>query len=553
MSTTPDTYTRHEYTDAEILHAWGHRQYLPGQRGKKLDNLKAFLAALPERPQAQPGPWPGQQEAIDAAMIETARANGHVAFAGDPIVFERSWAKEAPARLAIAQAYDAARPQAAEIAKLNEQLEGFRNVSEGIMAELEKRDAQVAALKAELEKAESRLKPEIEVLHDTISSLKKELVRVKEERDAVEFDFNTARNDVETLAFKLDAAHAVLDGDPSKIIRNAAQGYPEGRAPRELTLAERVQALCKYAADYVEWHQKAESELADLKSSHFAILRLPAARLIAAAKGEGQANSEAALLAIDDNGNPAPVSDEPSEPYHANDEEPAQPRVVPWSWVPSAKAMEVINALSKDKDLTADQVMMQALRVYQTQFVVNEPPRDDKQPDLPLKSEKQPEAPAWILHDGGPCPLKDEEVEEWEIKFRNGSLWTGTTTPSFARWNYKDLNGDIIAYRVLKWKPGFGPEAKAEPAQAWTPAVGDTAKSINWDKSGYKFEPLKVPGIYQMGDKVTLKSGGPVMVVVQVSPISSLTPPDTAFCQWFDGNVFCSQSFPAACLTPAKP
>jgi uncharacterized protein YodC (DUF2158 family) len=45
---------QHEYTDDEILHAWNHRKYLPGQMFKTLDNLKAFLAALPERPQAQP-------------------------------------------------------------------------------------------------------------------------------------------------------------------------------------------------------------------------------------------------------------------------------------------------------------------------------------------------------------------------------------------------------------------------------------------------------------------------------------------------------------------
>lgn len=72
---------------------------------------------------------------------------------------------------------------------------------------------------------------------------------------------------------ELAAAHSVLDGDPSAIIRNTAQGYPEGREPRELTLAERVQALCKYASDYAEWHRKAQAELAALKSAQLGILR----------------------------------------------------------------------------------------------------------------------------------------------------------------------------------------------------------------------------------------------------------------------------------------
>lgn len=43
---------KHDYTNDEIRDAWNHRNYLPGQRGKTLDNLRAFLDALPERPQA---------------------------------------------------------------------------------------------------------------------------------------------------------------------------------------------------------------------------------------------------------------------------------------------------------------------------------------------------------------------------------------------------------------------------------------------------------------------------------------------------------------------
>jgi hypothetical protein len=55
-------------------------------------------------------------------------------------------------------------------------------------------------------------------------------------------------------------AHAILDADESKIIRNAKDGYPEGREPRELTLAERVKALCIYAADWKRWCEESEKQ-----------------------------------------------------------------------------------------------------------------------------------------------------------------------------------------------------------------------------------------------------------------------------------------------------
>lgn len=47
--------------------------------------------------------------------------------------------------------------------------------------------------------------------------------------------------------------HAILDADDSKIIRNAEDGYPDGRELRVLTLQERVTALCVYAADWKRW------------------------------------------------------------------------------------------------------------------------------------------------------------------------------------------------------------------------------------------------------------------------------------------------------------
>ena len=56
----------------------------------------------------------------------------------------------------------------------------------------------------------------------------------------------------------LSEAHAAIDASEAKIIRNASQGYPEGRAPRELTLVERIKALDTYAADWRRWCIEAE-------------------------------------------------------------------------------------------------------------------------------------------------------------------------------------------------------------------------------------------------------------------------------------------------------
>ena len=60
---------------------------------------------------------------------------------------------------------------------------------------------------------------------------------------------------------ELAAVHCILDNDESKIIRNAKDGYPEGREARVLTLAERVKSLCIYAADWKRWTEEKEVEL----------------------------------------------------------------------------------------------------------------------------------------------------------------------------------------------------------------------------------------------------------------------------------------------------
>jgi len=53
--------------------------------------------------------------------------------------------------------------------------------------------------------------------------------------------------------------HSILDADESEIIRDAKDGYPEGRTPRVFTLQERVTALCRYASDWKRWYLDREN------------------------------------------------------------------------------------------------------------------------------------------------------------------------------------------------------------------------------------------------------------------------------------------------------
>ncbi len=78
------------------------------------------------------------------------------------------------------------------------------------------------------------------------------------------FDNSAAEKVAMDLCFKiaeeldkqadLGLIHTILDNHESQIIRNTKDGYPEGREPRDLTLAERVQALCTYASDWKKWY-----------------------------------------------------------------------------------------------------------------------------------------------------------------------------------------------------------------------------------------------------------------------------------------------------------
>lgn len=65
---------------------------------------------------------------------------------------------------------------------------------------------------------------------------------------------------------------------------------------------------------------------------------------------------------------------------------------------------------------------------------------------------EKPDEISWIKWNGGPCPLRDEEVEEWEFSMREDGKTKTTDTPSSFRWKHEQDTDDIIAYRVLKWR-----------------------------------------------------------------------------------------------------
>lgn len=186
-----------------------------------------------------------------------------------------------------------------------------------------------------------------------------------------------------------------------------------------------------------------------------------------------------------------------------------------------------------------------------------------------------PEEPAWIPHDGGPCPLKDEEVEEWQVKMRNYegyesiSLYKNLPPSQASGWRKS-----IISYRVLKWKPGFVPEAKAEqdpyarlkaahaagkiiqmklknePDDTWDD-IPDPGWGLDPDEYRIKPEPAQsttsIGWTPAVGDTVRLKSGGPVMTVTGVDPKSLM-------CAWMNAsNELQVEPITTLCLEPAQP
>lgn len=97
----------------------------------------------------------------------------------------------------------------------------------------------------------------------------------------------------------------------------------------------------------------------------------------------------------------------------------------------------------------------------------------------------QPAEIPWTEWHGGECPLKDEEVAEWERKYRTGKTHTGSKPSNFC-WTHDTGASDIIAYRVTKWRGGFGPavvdwKAKYEEAEAELARIVAAAHEAGWN------------------------------------------------------------------------
>ena len=120
------------------------------------------------------------------------------------------------------------------------------------------------ALMAKLEAADKEcdaLKNRLSVVYQELESRREALGRVCAERYDLLAQIISDNNEILTLRTKIEAIHSLLDNHESKIIRNAKDGYPEGREPEELTLFERVTALCKYASDWKRWCKEAEAKI----------------------------------------------------------------------------------------------------------------------------------------------------------------------------------------------------------------------------------------------------------------------------------------------------
>ena len=96
---------------------------------------------------------------------------------------------------------------------------------------------------------------------------------------------------------------------------------------------------------------------------------------------------------------------------------------------------------------------------------------------------KPDDSPPWIAWHGGECPLKDDEVEEWEYMLRDKSITKTSNSPSRLKvyWLNDDHVEDIISYRVLKWRKQE-PKKKLEPEDV---PPGSALRSPSWEYGGH--------------------------------------------------------------------
>lgn len=147
---------------------------------------------------------------------------------------------------------------------------------------------------------------------------------------------------------------------------------------------------------------------------------------------------------------------------------------------------------------------------------VNEPPKSEEQPDLSGEGEKQPDEPAtfeahgytWTRHKPGD-PMPCDGGRRVFCISNSPDCYDGAMEAKCWSWGVETVS-------IIGWRYADEPE----PAEPWTPAVGDT---------------------------VRLKSGGPVMTVTHVDPLSLM-------CAWMNvNNELQVEPITTLCLTPVPP
>ncbi len=554
---------------------------------REIANLKA---ALPDRPQAQPSPWPGQQEAIDAAFQQIDE------FYLDYKSSHDDWEHEAPARLAIAQAYDAARPQAAEIASLKAEREKWEadalrycKNADFWRSEHDKAQAELAALRTPIQSDAgislgqvafdafcpgntwsylNDLKAPWEAAAQAVVAAARPAIEAECLAQAIRRIEAVPQEEIWKV-YK-DAPHRIaqkaLESVRARLIA-AARGEGQDKPSTRIEITEIPDkkpgpvGTLAYAPTPVVVNEPPENEKQPDLSGE-SEKQDPYARLKAYAKAGVRIRTHDMEWARDANWTwclrPESYVVHPDDlhmvPEYAPQAqpEPAQP------WTPeNAKAYEDFQAELREtweaQPWTPAVVLAQAIRRMEAVPVdvlgfinistpggfkesaeavrarliaaargegqavgVNEPPKSEGQPDLSGESEKQPDEPAtfeahgytWTRHKPGD-PMPCDGGRRVFCISNSPDCYDGAMEAKCWSWGVETVS-------IIGWRYADEPE----PAEPWTPAVGDT---------------------------VRLKSGGPVMTVTHVDPLSLM-------CAWMNANNELQvEPITTLCLTPAKP
>jgi hypothetical protein len=100
--------------------------------------------------------------------------------------------------------------------------------------------------------------------------------------------------------------------------------------------------------------------------------------------------------------------------------------------------------------------------------------------------EKPDDGPPWIKWHGGPCPLRDDEVEEFQIKYGYGGIYDYDIPPStWHGWENTGMFTGVEAYRVLKArtptpKQPLGPQDVAPGSVLLSSSAGVNGMQWTW-------------------------------------------------------------------------